>query len=135
MICPPNLGADFRTSHLSVRRLTADQLETYPSALDSNLAGRSVSAVPLSLGTHEFGWKGVPKTVESLANCLHYNLQECTSVRGSKTDVCGAHVSPKTWIVAKLGLRLGHPRACFSSNLQRHSIPRYPAVGEAGTRR
>jgi hypothetical protein len=68
-------------------RLTADQLETYPSTLDSNhFAGRSVSAVclflwrlPSSGGTH------CPKTVESLPNCSHYNLQECTSVRGSKT--------------------------------------------------
>lgn len=122
-----------------VCRLTADQSETYPSTLDKNhLPGRSASAVRLFLwawGLTSSGGKDCPKTVESSPNCLHYNLQECASVRGSKTDVCGAHVSPKTWIVAKLGLKLGHPRACFSSNLQRHSIPRYPALGEAGTRR
>jgi hypothetical protein len=73
-----------------VCRLTADQLETYPSTLDSNLAGRSVSAVCLFLWElTSSGGKHCPKTVESLPNCLHYNLQECTSVRGSKTDVFG----------------------------------------------
>jgi hypothetical protein len=52
---------------------------TYPSTLDSNhLAGRSVSAVCLFLRFTSSGGKHCPKTVESLPNCLHCNLQECT---------------------------------------------------------
>jgi hypothetical protein len=76
---------------MSTCRLTADQLETYPSTLDSNhLAGRSLSAVCLFLwGLTSSGGNHCPKTVKSLPNCLHYNLQECTSVRGSKTDDFG----------------------------------------------
>jgi hypothetical protein len=71
--------------------LTADQLQTYPSTLDSNhLAGRSVSAVCLfRWGLTSSGGKHCPKTAESSPNCLPYNLHECTSVRGSKTDGSG----------------------------------------------
>ena len=72
----------------------ADQLESYPSTLDSNhLAGRSVLAMCLFLwGLTGSGGKHCPKTIESLPNCLHCNLQEHTSVRGSKTDGSGKAV-------------------------------------------
>jgi hypothetical protein len=40
-------------------------------------------------GDVENGWKGLPKMVESLPNCIHYDLPGCTSVRGSKTDGYG----------------------------------------------
>ena len=51
---------------------------------------KCVGSGPLSLGIHQFGRESnCPRTVESLPNCLQYNLQECASVRGSKTDVSG----------------------------------------------
>ena len=45
------------------RRLTAHQLETYPSTLRQQLLSwpKCVGSVPLSLATHQFGRKALPK--------------------------------------------------------------------------
>src|ERR1035437_4161247 len=67
-------------------QLTADQLETYASTLDSNtwLAEACRQCASFSEHSPVRVESNCPKTVESLPNCLHYNLQDCTSVRGSK---------------------------------------------------